>query len=271
MSPGEVRSALEALGITPSRRLGQSFLVSEEIAERTAAECRCLNVLEIGPGLGALTGELLAVASRVTAVEISQKLCDYLSERICGPRFALVRGDFLKTDPSRLPGYPFEAVAGNLPYSISSPALVRLASADLGSVRKVVVMLQAEVAVRAMTLTGGREYGRLALALWPHFTVRKLLDTGPSAFYPQPEVRSRVVVLERRTEAVVRPEKLDSFSRLVRVGFASRRKTLLNNLASVIGRPAAEDILSRAAIEASTRAEDLAPEVLAGLAEMVKW
>lgn len=271
MSPAEVRAALDALGMTPNRRLGQSFLVSEEVAVSTARECSGMNVLEIGPGLGALTGELLAVASRVTAVEISPQLCAWLSARIEGSRFSLVCGDFLRMDPSELPGHPFDAVAGNLPYSISSQALVRLAGNDLESVRKAVVMLQTEVAVRAMTLTGGKEYGRLALALWPHFTVRRLLDTGPSSFYPQPEVRSRVVVLDRRREPAVAREMLGSFSRLVRVGFASRRKTLLNNLASVIGRPAAEAALSRAGIAPSLRAEDLPPEGFAGLSEVLGW
>jgi 16S rRNA (adenine1518-N6/adenine1519-N6)-dimethyltransferase len=271
MSPAEVKDALEALGVIPSRRLGQSFLVNEDVSIRTARECAGLNVLEVGPGLGALTSELIAYASRVTAVEISAPLCGYLEGIFDGSRFALAHGDFLKIDPSRLAGYPFDAVAGNLPYSISSQALVRLTKPDLASVRKAVLMLQTEVAVRAMTLDGGREYGRLALALWPHFSIRRLLDTGPSSFYPQPEVNSRVVILERRTEQAVRPEHLEAFSRLVRVAFASRRKTLLNNLASVIGKPRAEAMLARAGIGPVLRAEELSPETFATLAESVEW
>jgi 16S rRNA (adenine1518-N6/adenine1519-N6)-dimethyltransferase len=271
VSPSEVRSALEALGVRPERRLGQNFLVNEDVASRAARECAGLKVLEIGPGLGALTEELLAVASRVTAVEISLPLCEFLAGRFGSSRFSLVQGDFLRTDPAELPGQPFDAVAGNLPYSISSHAVVRLTRKEFASVRKAVLMLQTEVAVRAMTLTGGREYGRLALALWPHFTLRKLLDTEPSSFYPQPEVNSTVVVLERRTEPVVRHEYLDSFSRLVRIGFASRRKTLLNNLASVVGRPRAEAALGKAGIALSSRAEQLPPESLALLAEAEEW
>jgi len=259
------------MGVVPDRRLGQSFLVNDDVAARIAAQVSGLGTLEIGPGLGALTSELLASASRVTSVEISEALCGYVSRALDGPRFFAVRGDFLKVDPAQLPGHPFEAVAGNLPYSVSSRAMVRLTCPEFSSVRRAVLMLQTEVAVRAMTLTGGKEYGRLALALWPHFELRRLLDTGPSSFYPQPEVNSRVVVMERRKEAVVRPGSLDSFSRLVRVGFASRRKTLLNNLSSVVGKARAWSALSGLGISGSLRAEELPPEGFAALAEVIDW
>lgn len=244
--------------------------MDDGVSSRIAAECRGGSVLEVGPGLGALTGHLLAECGRLTVVEVSRPLCGYLSEKY-GGRCEIVCADFLKVDPATLPGGPFDVVAGNLPYSISSQALVRVAGNTFPSLRRAVFMLQKEVAVRASWLGGGKRYGRLALALWPWFSARRLLDAGPGDFYPQPEVESRVMIFEARRPPLVGPDLIEAFSRVVRIGFASRRKTLLNNLAAVMGREKAAMALAAAGLDSSVRAEDVPPESFILLAEAVDW
>jgi 16S rRNA (adenine1518-N6/adenine1519-N6)-dimethyltransferase len=121
-------------------------------------------------------------------------------------------------------------------------------------------MLQREMASRVTTLDGGRDYGRLSLQIWPLFSVRVLLDAGAGDFYPRPKVESRVIVLDRRDLPLVDPELFDSYRRIVKVSFATRRKTILNNLAPVFGREEAGILLEKAGIDPGSRAEQLPPE-----------
>ncbi|MFO7950565.1 MAG: 16S rRNA (adenine(1518)-N(6)/adenine(1519)-N(6))-dimethyltransferase RsmA [Candidatus Fermentibacteraceae bacterium] len=266
MRASDVRRTLRDLELRPSRRYGQSFLLRGGVARRMAEEAGSGSVLEVGPGLGALTTELAAGAESLCCVEVAPVLADYLRGREDLADVSIVTGDFLQTDPAGLPGYPFDVLASNLPYSISSPALLRLTQPCLSAVRRAVVMLQREVAQRVTAEPGCGDYGRLTLALWPRFEAETLLDAEPRDFYPQPAVRSRVLILRRRDVPKVPPETMDRFSWLVRVGFSSRRKTLLNNLSAVMDRGAAAALLSEAGISRRARAEELAPEVLAGIA-----
>jgi 16S rRNA (adenine1518-N6/adenine1519-N6)-dimethyltransferase len=261
---------LGELGVTPDRKLGQNFLLNGVTASAIAAESVPAaggSLLEIGPGLGALTGELLKRNAAVTAVEISRRMSDYLSERFPADRLRMVCADFMKTDPATLPGFPFEVVAGNLPYSISSPVLLRLLEPSFSAVRKAVLMLQREMAVRVAALEGGRDYGRLSLQVWPIFTADVLLDAGSGDFYPRPEVESRVIVLSRREDPLVQPSLYPSYRRMIRISFSSRRKTILNNLATVFGRDGARSLLTRAGIPPGSRAEELAPVSFVRLTE----
>jgi len=272
LNHSEIRRLLRDVGVAPDKRLGQTFLLNRLAAGRIALEAAPgprENLLEIGPGLGALTAELLAVCRSVTAVEISLKMCRYLSERFGAERLQVVNSDFLKTDPVDLPGYPFTSLAGNLPYSISSPALLRLLEPGFDPVRKAVFMLQKEVAIRVETLDGGKDYGRLSLQLWPRFSVRVLLDVGSGDFYPPPRVESRVIVLTRRTNPLVSQELFETYRKLVKISFSSRRKIILNNLAAVFGRETAADYLRSAGIDSSLRAEQIAPEAFARLAMVI--
>jgi 16S rRNA (adenine1518-N6/adenine1519-N6)-dimethyltransferase len=266
MGPPEIARALAEAGVVPDRRLGQSFLADSSIAGRIAAEAFG-SVLEVGPGLGALTTALARAASGVTALEVSGRLVEWLSGRMREDSVRIVRGDFLRTDPAGLPGHPFDCLASNLPYSISSHALARLTEPGFSAVRRAVVMLQSEVAARVCARPGDRAWGRLALCVWPQFTVRRLLEAGPEAFYPRPAVSSAVLVLERRPEPVIDPDLERRFRRIVAVCFARRRKTVLNNLASVLGRAEAASALGAAGVDSGLRAEQIGPEEFVRLTE----
>ncbi len=264
----ELRQFLKKAGVTPNRKLGQSFLVNGYIASRIAEEVSTAgSVLEIGPGLGALTEKLLGRCGSLSAVEISPEMVDVLRKRFKDDILSVTRGDILTVNPEALPGFPFHTVAGNLPYSISSPILFRMLEEGFDQVQKAVLMLQREVAIRLSTLDGGKQYGKLALKIWPYYTVRTLLDADPEDFYPTPAVHSRVVVLEKRSEPLVSRELFSEFRRIVNISFSSRRKTILNNLTPVLGRDQSLEILTGTGIDPGLRAEQLKPETFIRLAE----
>lgn len=269
MNEAETRATLRLLGVSPDRGFGQSFLINPFLAARIASALGPSGgtVLEIGPGLGALTGALAERGHMVTAVEISQAMSQYLRERL--PCVRVVQGDFMKTEPEDIPGHPFQSVASNLPYSISTPALLRLCEPGFGSVSRAVLMLQREVALRLECVSGGREYGRLALAVWPHFRVSVLFEAGPWEFFPRPEVESLVVLLERKPASPVKPEFYGRFLELVKASFSARRKKIVNNLARVYGKNRALAILDGAGVDPGLRPERVAPESFARMAEEV--
>lgn len=259
---------LKEAGIIPDRKLGQNFLINDFIASSIAEEVSSTeSVLEIGSGLGALTEKLLPRCKTLTAVEISTEMANMLRARFLTEGLNVTRADILKVQPESLPGFPFRTVAGNLPYSVSSPVLFRMIEESFGHVHKAVFMLQREVAIRLSTLDGGKEYGKLALQMWPFFTVRTLLDAEPEDFYPAPAVSSRVVVLERRNEPIISRELFSTFRRIVRVSFSSRRKTILNNLKPLLGRNRSLEILEKTGIDPGLRAEQIKPEMFVRLAE----
>ncbi|MBN1433348.1 16S rRNA (adenine(1518)-N(6)/adenine(1519)-N(6))-dimethyltransferase [Candidatus Fermentibacterales bacterium] len=276
--PGEreTREILGKLGVRPSRRLGQTFLVDRgkaiRIAGFIAGQPPCpsgFSLLEIGPGLGSLTGALLGLEGMrsICAVEICPEFAGFLRDSHGGdPRLSVIEGDFLRLEPSLLPGFPFDFVAGNLPYSESSAMLLRLLEPGLGAVRLAVLMLQREMAERASCLTGGKDYGRLALAIWPEFEVTRVLDAGRDCFYPTPAVSSRVVSLTRRPRPAVPGELRKRYERLVSVAFGSRRKTLLNNLSRMMPREQALECLRKVGIDPLLRAERLPPQGFVDLA-----
>lgn len=266
MNRRETRQALEELGIRADKSLGQNFLVNPLAVSRIvrALGREPLSVLEIGPGLGALTSGLVSAGHRVSSVELSQELADRMTQVF--PDVHTVKGDFLLTDPESIPGAPFRAVASNLPYNISSQAILRLCQPEFSSVDKAVIMLQRELAARLCCLQGGREYGRLSLMVWPWFSVRSLFDLSPEEFMPRPKVSSRVVVLERRADPPMNREVYSVYGRIVKAAFSSRRKKVINCLTAVFGKDTAGKMLRAASIDPDLRAERIPPEKFAELA-----
>ncbi|MBD3368891.1 ribosomal RNA small subunit methyltransferase A [Candidatus Fermentibacteria bacterium] len=268
-SRNDVRRILDDLGVYPRKKLGQNFLLNEGVAAKTAEVAASKSALEIGPGLGVLTVRLAFTCDSLTCVEVSERLAAYLRALPTLSATTVLEADFLELDPRELPGYPFDCLVGNLPYSISSPVLLRLLEQRLGSVKKAVFMLQREVAQRVRASGGGKSFGRLHLQIWPFFEAEKILDVGPDDFYPRPAVSSRVLLLKRRERALLDPSLLEDYRRVVKASFASRRKTILNNLARLVGKNSARVLLGKAGIEPGCRAEELSPECFLRLTEEV--
>jgi 16S rRNA (adenine1518-N6/adenine1519-N6)-dimethyltransferase len=251
----------------PQRRLGQHFLADRAVV-RKMIDLMALDgaemVLEIGPGLGALTLPLAERVGRVVAVEKDQRLFRLLGEKLKTEgiqNVTLLHHDILKVDLSALTGGGKEKirVVGNLPYNISSPMLEKVILEREG-VERAVFMLQLEVAQRLMAKPGNRTYGALTVWVQYHATARLLFPVSRKAFYPVPKVDSMVVELDFRSPYPKRTPDVAHFRKVVKAAFAHRRKTILNSMAgsgggwdkAVLGRA-----MDQCAVDPGRRAETL--------------
>ncbi|HCJ11023.1 MAG TPA: ribosomal RNA small subunit methyltransferase A [Clostridiales bacterium] len=260
---GLVRSG----AVRPKRGLGQNFLVDVNVLERTVealGEVRGRTVLEIGAGLGGLTAALAqAGAGRVVAVEKDRSLIPHLlANTRAWAAVEVVAGDALALDLRGLAGGE-ALVAGNLPYRVTTPLLLKLLEPPLFWPRAV-VMVQFEVAQRILAEPGEKAYGALTLAVAAVSRPALARRVGRNSFYPRPEVDSALVVLDRlpRPAGGLGPEGLARLSRLVRAAFGQRRKTLVNALAGGLGldRGAVEQAVRQAGIDGGRRGETLSME-----------
>ncbi|HKS09492.1 MAG TPA: 16S rRNA (adenine(1518)-N(6)/adenine(1519)-N(6))-dimethyltransferase RsmA [Pyrinomonadaceae bacterium] len=256
----------------PSKRFGQHFLRDKRTIQRiieALAPSSDETIVEIGPGTGALTAQLIERAGRVIAVEFDNKLAPLLTEQFGSfPNFKLVMADALTTDFCREiePAQQARLVA-NLPYNISTAILQRLIE-QRACVTEMVVMLQREVVERIMAPAGSSERGFLSVLMEAYCEIEKLFDVGPGAFQPPPKVWSSVIRMRFRPRMNTDVTDEDLLWKTVSAGFAQKRKTILNNLRNVTGRLAdvlkrnggASIVLCKAGVELKRRAETLTIE-----------
>ena len=247
----------------PRKRFGQNFLTDEvaiaAIVDIIAPQPRD-RVVEIGPGLGALTRPLAAHLDHLNVIEIDRDIIARLRTEFPAARVTVHEGDALEFDFSAL-GARLRAV-GNLPYNISTPLLFHLAQ-HAGAIRDIHVMLQKEVVERMVSEPSCAEYGRLSVMLQYRFEMERVLDVPPDAFHPVPKVESAVVRMTpfarlphpARDEATLR--------KIVAAAFSQRRKTLRNALSAYFK---AEDF-ERLGVDAGLRAQDLRIEDFVRLAD----
>ncbi|HTY02637.1 MAG TPA: 16S rRNA (adenine(1518)-N(6)/adenine(1519)-N(6))-dimethyltransferase RsmA [Rhodocyclaceae bacterium] len=238
----------------PRKRFGQNFLVSpgiiRNIVEAIAPQ-RADRVVEIGPGLGALTEPLLERVEHLHVVEIDRDLIARLRERFEPSRLTIHEGDALEFDFGAL-GSDLRVV-GNLPYNISTPLLFHLAGfAD--AVRDMHFMLQKEVVDRMVADPGTADYGRLSVMLQYRFDMDRLIVVPPGAFNPAPKVDSAIVRLIPKAKVVLAARDEALLARLVLAAFGQRRKMLRNNLRGLVD----ESGLEAVGIKPTARAEELA-------------
>jgi 16S rRNA (adenine1518-N6/adenine1519-N6)-dimethyltransferase len=255
--------------LVPRKSLGQHFLIDKNIVHkivRLAGLQPGETVLEIGPGRGILTEALLGSSGLVVAVELDTSLCAHLRATL-GQRsnFRLVEGDALTFDYAQVPS-PFLVVA-NLPYYVSTPLLFRLL-VERRRIDRLVLMLQEEVVARLAAAPGGKDYGALSIAAQFYCEVRQAFRVPPTCFRPKPRVGSAVAVLTPLPKPRVSVADEAFFFRVVRGGFAHRRKALLNSLRDedFEGAPTAA-ALERASIDPRRRAETLSLAEFAALAD----
>lgn len=258
-SPAATRHALERHGLWAKHRLGQNFLVSDEVVGRIVAladlsgeEC----VLEVGPGLGTLTVALLEHAARVVAVEADAALLEALREDVgaAAGRLEVVVGDALRVVPDGVPGDP-TALVSNLPYQVAATLVLEVFQ-TMPHVGRAVVMVQREVADRICAAPATKAYGaytaKLALLARP----AGRFEVGRSCFWPAPHVDSAVVRLDRAPLAGVpaaTPAVIDA-------AFSQRRKTIRNAMSGAgYDKGALDAAFARAGVDPACRAETLAP------------
>lgn len=237
----------------PRKRLGQHFLVDRRTIERIVAAIdpqRAEHIVEIGPGLGALTEPLLECVEHLHVVELDRDLSGRLRERYPAERLAVHQADALRFDFATLP-VPLRIV-GNLPYNISTPLLFHVAPAAARCV-DLHFMLQQEVVDRMVAKPSDPEYGRLSVMLQYRFGLERLFTVAPGAFRPSPKVHSAFVRLIPRPFSELRALNELGFAKVVAQAFSMRRKTLRNALYGMIS---ASD-LAALGIDPGVRAETL--------------
>ncbi|MDR2443419.1 MAG: 16S rRNA (adenine(1518)-N(6)/adenine(1519)-N(6))-dimethyltransferase RsmA, partial [Deltaproteobacteria bacterium] len=261
MSPAP-KAILAKLGLAPLRSRGQNFISDRGLAGRLAAYIYAKAdgpIVEIGPGLGALTGPLLAQGATVTAVEIDKGLATELKnwpQNQTG-ELKVLEMDALNLDLRRDLGPGPFMICGNLPYNISTQLLFwYLSQAEVAP--KAVFMLQKEMAERLTAKPGSRDYGRLTVAVGLWHEVKTVFDVPSLAFSPRPKVKSSVVLLTPKS--IVPNISREAVGRLTMAAFHARRKTLFNNLTRAYGRENTTRALESLSLEPSIRSEMLEPE-----------
>jgi 16S rRNA (adenine1518-N6/adenine1519-N6)-dimethyltransferase len=251
-------------------KLGQNFLRDQTAIRRIIAalgDISAQTVVEIGPGQGAITGQLAAQAGRVIALELDRELALRLHAFLGSDRVTVLEQDVLQFDFAAAAAQAHQklAVVGNLPYYITSPILLRLAE-SAASLHRAVLMVQREVADRIVAEPGTRDYGLLTLTVQMYGPVERLFTLPPGAFSPPPEVHSTVFrwrFAPRFHELGVEEGPFLDFARQV---FAQKRKTLANNLRAASYSPdTIQAALGNAGIPPQARAEELSIEALARL------
>ncbi len=231
----DIQSLLARHGFHFAKSLGQNFLIRGDVAE-AIADAGCIpgcGVLEVGPGIGALTVQLARRAEKVVSVELDKRLPPVLAETMADcDRFTLIEGDVMKLPLAEVAAEQFQGLepvlCANLPYNITTPFLTECVRA--GCFRQLTVLIQKEVAQRICARPGTGEYGAFTV-LMQYYTEPELLFEVPNTcFMPPPKVTSAVVRCVTRRERPVQVVSEEAFWRTVRAGFALRRKTLVNSL-----------------------------------------
>ena len=269
-SPEVVHYICKRFDIKMSKKLGQNFLIKRGIvdeivhaAELTPGE----PVLEVGPGIGTLTQGLAQSGADVTAIELDRRLLEVLDTTLASyDNVRIIHGDVLKLDvPSIMNHKPFKVVA-NLPYYITTPIIMSLLESKL-PIERLVVMVQKEVALRMVAKPGTKDYGALSVAVQYYTEPDIVLDVPPKSFLPAPAVTSSVIrcVLRDKPPVDVIDEKL--FFRVVKAGFAQRRKTFSNTMKTTgLSKDRIEELLAKANIYGQRRGETFTLQEFADVA-----
>lgn len=269
-SPEVVHYICKRFDIKMSKKLGQNFLIKRGIVDEIvhAAELTVGEpVLEVGPGIGTLTQGLAQSGADVTAIELDRRLLEVLDTTLASyDNVRIIHGDVLKLDvPTIMNHKPFKVVA-NLPYYITTPIIMSLLESKL-PIERLVVMVQKEVALRMVAKPGTKDYGALSVAVQYYTEPDIVLDVPPKSFLPAPAVTSSVIrcVLRDKPSVDVIDEKL--FFRVVKAGFAQRRKTFSNTMKTTgLTRDRIEELLAKANIDGQRRGETFTLQEFADVA-----
>jgi len=253
-----IREAFRELEFAPSKGMGQNFLCSEEVVRgfvAAAAPEPGDHVVEVGPGLGAISAGLAESGVGLTLIERDSRLARRLGQSFADrPEVTVVEKDVLRIDPRDLLGRGRLKIVGNLPYSISTPLLQMLTHPSVPA-RRLVFGLQREVADRLAAPPDTRDYGSLTVIMQRCWNIERVLSIPPEAYVPRPRVDSTLVVLTPKRPEEIAPVDAKKLQSLVRRGFAQRRKMLRKMLQ--VDRGEWEAIAEEIGFDPQTRAEDL--------------
>jgi 16S rRNA (adenine1518-N6/adenine1519-N6)-dimethyltransferase len=266
------------LGFHPSRALGQNFLVDRNILDIFISSSELSGserVLEIGPGLGVVTKEILANSKSLVAVEKDRRLFAYLSEKTSAvEKLKLIEGDVLKVGIPRLLADGVDKVISNLPYTPGSRILLDMVR-DENAPKDIIVTVQLEVAQRICAAPGSKAFGLMGVWCQLHYDVELIKVISPNCFWPRPDIKSAIVKLKYREKDILDKSAEDYFYKLTRYAFQQRRKQLASTLAKAPGNLAVDADLCRKYLEetgasASARPEELSLKQWCSLTQMFR-
>ena len=267
----DVRELLRRYGLSAKKSWGQNFLIDERSYSAIVNSCKLSDsdvVVEIGAGLGTLTSRLLATSATVIAVERERDMCEVLRRELGSqPRFVLREENALHLDIAALARQHDRrlVLVGNLPYQIASPLIFQFLAAR-SSLRRIVIMLQREMADRLLATPGTREANALGVQVQMVCAVRRVCHVGRGAFLPPPRVDSSVVLLDPLPTTAVPLRDLEVFHHVVRAAFGQRRKTLKNALSAMFADDAIAS-LAGCGVDLSRRGESLRLAEFAALSD----
>lgn len=281
-TPSRTQEILKKHGFSFKKSLGQNFLTEPNILQKivTTAEIdKGTNVIEVGPGIGALTEHLARAAHQVLAFEIDDRLIPVLADTLSPyDNVKVVHNDILKVNLQQETAYfdqegPIKVVA-NLPYYITTPIMMHILASDL-AIAEMVVMMQREVADRISAKPGTKAYGSLSIAVQYYMEASTAFIVPKTVFIPQPNVDSAILRLVRRETPAVAVKNEKEFFKLTKSAFVLRRKTLWNNLLNTYGKEEAtrawlETSLQQAEIDPKRRGETLSLEEFARLSNALE-
>ncbi|NTV29197.1 MAG: ribosomal RNA small subunit methyltransferase A [Candidatus Omnitrophica bacterium] len=253
----------------PKKRLGQNFLVDKRVVARIVEACELSadeTILEIGPGTGALTREMMPLVRRIIAVETDRQLAEKLRTDFPADKLEVHCEDFLRFDLAQVPR-PLKAV-GNLPYYISSPIIGRVLK-EREVFSALFMTAQLEFGERLVALPGSKDYGALSVLVQFYADTKLLFRIGNQAFRPVPKVNSCFIRMTLRNQPAISVKDVQFFEKVVRLGFLQRRKTLLNALASLGRKDMLASVLSSSGLPTQVRAENLSVQDFGRLADLL--
>ncbi len=265
MTLTEMRTILSARGILLTKSLGQNFLHDANQLQKIVS-LACIQtgekVLEIGPGLGPLTRTLMDRGAKVLAIELDQRLVEYLNVTFAGnPNLQVVHSDAVTWIREENRNWSDWKLVANLPYSVASPILVDLAL-HVTPPKLMVTTLQLEVAKRVAARADDEDYGLLSVLVQAVFEATELIKIPPGCFFPEPEVDSGCIVLRRRSTAAVEPSLIPVFKKIAKQAFSQRRKMMFKLLRQQWPDEHLEEGFRTAGISRTARAETLTAQQL---------
>lgn len=236
----ETKMIMKKYGIAANKSLGQNFLINEEVVTQIVERAEISKddlIIEIGPGLGTLTKQLLEKAGKVIAIELDKRMIEILTDRFeLYENFEVINEDVLKVDLQRLIEKNLESgqlknakIVANLPYYITTPIIMKLLEEKL-PIESITVMIQKEVADRLIELPGGKNSGAITYSVYYYAEASEVLKVMPNSFVPEPSVESKVIKLQIRKAPPVKVDNETMLFQIIKYAFMQRRKTLVNAL-----------------------------------------
>ena len=278
----ETKYILKRYGITANKSLGQNFLINDEAVKKIIEGAQVSKddlVIEIGPGLGTLTKELIEKSGKVIAIELDKRMIEILTDRFSlYDNFELINEDVLKVNLSKIisenlksEGLKSAKVVANLPYYITTPIVMKLLEEQL-PIDSITIMIQKEVADRLIESPGGKNTGAITYSIYYYATSKEIYRVIPSSFIPEPSVESKVIKLNIRKEKPIQVENEAIMFKIIKYAFMQRRKTLVNSLENSKLFKSKKDIidmLEKLDINTKIRGEALSLEDYANISNFV--